>query len=179
MRKLVESIENEFQRYREIGAGVLGQLSDEELGWRSGVGQNSVEILVCHISGNLRSRFTEFLTSDGEKPGRDRESEFAPDELDRAELSARWDMGWETLFGSLSDLSDDHLLSCVRIRGQELTVHHALCRSLAHVSYHVGQMVMIGRQIRGPGWKFLSIPPGGSAEYNRNPTRERGPSPDS
>ena len=178
MREIVSSVEAEFRRYQVLGQGVLDQLCDDELCWRPLDSQNSVAIIVWHVSGNLNSRFSDFLTSDGEKPWRDRESEFTAREVSRPQLLVKWDDGWNTLFHNLSGLTDDKLLDSIRIRRQELTVHHALCRSLSHTSYHVGQMVYIGKQLRGSSWKHLSIPPGGSENYNRNPTKERGPSRD-
>ena len=178
MGEMISSIEAEFRRYQVLGQGVLDQLSDDELCWRPLDAANSVAMIVWHVSGNLKSRFTDFLTSDGEKPWRDRESEFGPREVSRPELLIEWNDGWSTLFRCLVGLTDDKLHDSVRIRRQELTVHHALCRSLSHASYHVGQMVYIGKQLRGNSWKHLSIPPGGSENYNRNPTMERGSSRD-
>lgn len=175
MRDIVGSIEAEYRRYKALAEGAMRQLSDGDLcEVGPGVG-NSVAVLVWHISGNLTSRFTDFLTSDGEKPWRDRESEFAPRTVPRSDLLAKWEQGWGVLFDALEPLTDDDLPRRVSIRGQALSVVEALHRSLAHVSYHVGQVVYIARARRRESWQFLSIPPGRSTDYNANPTLERGP----
>ncbi len=172
MRIVISSLEGEFRRYRTLAAKALAQLSDAELDTRIAAG-NSAATLVRHIAGNLVSRFTDFLTSDGEKPWRDRESEFVAKEISRSELLVEWDEGWSRLFDALAPLGDAQLTSIITIRGVEMSVLEALHRSLAHVSYHVGQIVLIARSIRGEGWQFLSIPPGGSDAYNTNPDREK------
>jgi len=175
MREIVQSIESEFERYRKMGEGAFGQVPDADLGRRSEGNGNSMVTLVQHISGNFRSRFTDFLTSDGEKPWRDRETEFVPRTLSRQEMRSAWDEGWTVLLSALAALSDEDLGKQVLIRGQPLAVRDALTRSLSHLSYHVGQMVMLGRNIQGDRWRFLTIPPGKSAEYNRSPTLEKAP----
>jgi len=177
MRDIVASIESEFERYRGMGEGAFGQVPDGELGRPAEGNGNSMATLIQHVSGNFRSRFTDFLTSDGEKPWRDREAEFAAASTSRQDLRAAWEEGWRVLQSALSGLSDDDLGRQVSIRGQPHSVLQALHRSLSHLSYHVGQMVMLGRTIQGDGWKFLTIPPGRSAEYNRSPTREKPPAP--
>ena len=175
-RPILASIEAEYRRYRRLSEDALRQLEDDELFTAPVEGANSVAVLLAHLSGNLVSRFTDFLTSDGEKPWRHREEEFASRRVERAELMARWERGWGTLFTTLAELSDEDLGREVRIRGQALTVIEALQRSLAHLAYHVGQIVLVARAIRGPSWSFLSVPPGQSESYNRRPTLERPPS---
>ncbi len=175
MRDVVASIEGEFERYRKMGEGALGQVPDHELNRPAEGNGNSMATLIQHISGNFRSRFTDFLTSDGEKPWRDRESEFAARSSTRAELRSSWDEGWKALQSALAGLSDADLGRSVTIRGQPLPVRDALHRSLSHLSYHVGQMVMLGRAIQGDRWRFLTIPPGKSAEYNRSPSLDKAP----
>jgi hypothetical protein len=175
MRDVVASIESEYQRYRKLGEGAFGQVEDADLG-RAAPGEgNSIATLVQHISGNLKSRFTDFLTSDGEKPWRDREGEFAARPAARKELLAEWDAGWKALFDALGPLLDADLGRTVTIRGQPLAVREALVRSLTHAGYHVGQMVMLGRTLRGGQWRFLTIPPGKSAAYNQAPSLEKAP----
>lgn len=174
MRTIIASIESEYRRYRRIGDGVLSQLDAKQLGARPSPESNSVATLVWHIAGNLESRFTDFLTSDGEKHWRDREDEFAVREASPAEVQEKWDRGWGVLLGALAELDDGGLQGALTIRGVELTVTEALHRSLAHTSCHVGQMTYVGKMLKGPEWEYLSIPPGGSAAYNRNPTREKG-----
>lgn len=172
-RRLLGSIRSEFLRYKELAEGAIAQVRDEELAL-SGPGDSSSIVTICwHISGNLHSRFTDFLDSDGEKPWRNRESEFDARKVSREELLAHWQVGWDALLSTLNDLTDQMLGREVTIRGQTLAVHEALHRSLAHASYHVGQIVYIAKGLRGSEWKSLSIPRGGSAVYNRNPTRDR------
>jgi Protein of unknown function (DUF1572) len=172
-RTVVASIEGEYRRYRRLGEESIRQLDGEAMTRRPPGDGNSVAMLVWHLSGNLRSRFTDFLTTDGEKPWRDRESEFAARAVTPAEVTAKWDEGWGVLFAALASLSDADLPRAVRIRGQEASVLDALHRSLTHASYHVGQIVFLARSLRGPAWEWLTIPPGQSDAYNRNPTREK------
>ena len=171
-RDVLASIEAEYRRYKALGEAAILQLSSEEPA-TSSIGSNSVATLVWHISGNLESRFTDFLVSDGEKPWRDRESEFETRAGDPAELLAKWEVGWGALLSTLESMNDETLIETVVIRNIPLTVHEALHRSLAHTSYHVGQIVLISRGLKGEEWQFLSIPPGGSDAYNRNPSLEK------
>ncbi len=172
---MLKDFVDEYQRYRLIGRKALDQTSDAALNHVIGDENNSIAMIVRHISGNLISRFTDFLTSDGEKPWRDRDTEFESRAYDRQEISEMWDKGWGVLETQLSALSDDDLGRTVHIRGQAWTVHAALSRSLAHVSYHVGQIVMIARMLAEGEWDWISVPKGKSKEYNLNPTKERGP----
>jgi hypothetical protein len=172
-RTLISSIEAEYRRYEALGGGALSQLHDGDLEGAGAAWNNTVAQLVWHVSGNLESRFTDFLTSDGEKPWRNRDSEFEPRQVGVAELRQKWEKGWSVLFDTLASLSDRDLARSVSIRGVPLAVHEALHRSLAHASYHVGQIVYLVKALRGNDWSFLSIPPGGSAAYNKNPTLEK------
>lgn len=175
MGSVVRSIEAEYQRYRRLGEGAIGQLSDSELCQKPSGESNSVATMVWHIAGNLESRFTDFLTADGEKPWRDRESEFLLRNVTKAEITRKWDAGWQVLFSVLRGLEDSQLEKTVMIRDQPLTVCEALLRSLAHLSFHVGQIVFLAKSIRGASWEYLSIPPGQSSAYNQNPTMEKPP----
>jgi hypothetical protein len=166
------SIRGEFLRYKALAEGAIAQLDDGELAIGGEDGRNSVAIVCRHLSGNFRSRFSELLTSDGEKPGRDRDREFEVRSPGREELLADWEEGWAILFGALDALRDDQLDLTVIIRRQPFRVIEALHRSLAHASYHVGQIVYIAKVLRGRDWTTLSIPPGGSAEYNEDPKHE-------
>jgi uncharacterized damage-inducible protein DinB len=168
-RVVLSSIESEMRRGQRLGEGALRQLDTEALTRRPPGAGNSVAAIVWHIAGNLRSRFTDFLTADGEKPWRDRESEFAARPVSAAEVRAKWEDGWEVLFRALGALSDADLARTVVIRGQPLSVLDALHRSMAHASYHVGQIVFLARSLRGERWEWLTIPPGKSDDYNRNP----------
>jgi len=138
-----------------------------------GEDNNSISVIVFHISGNLKSRFTDFLTTDGEKEWRKRDTEFEERQLTKAELINVWDEGWNVLITVLDKLTDDDLRKKVKIRKIELSVSDALHRSLAHLSYHVGQIVFIARMIVGKEWVSLSIARGGSVDYNKNPDKEK------
>jgi uncharacterized damage-inducible protein DinB len=175
MRDLIASIETEFRRYKGLGDGAIQQLTDDELSRAGTAGGNSVAVLVWHLSGNFASRFTDFLTTDGEKPWRHRDEEFNDRQVTRSELLAKWNGGWAVLQAALASLDDGSLNATVLIRGVEFKVHEALHRSLAHFSYHVGQMVFLARLFRGDSWMTLSIARGTSEAYNANPTRERPP----
>jgi Protein of unknown function (DUF1572) len=161
VREILTSIENEYRRYKKLGERAFEQAGDRELTVIPTPEGNSIAMLVWHLSGNLKSRFTDFLTSDGEKPWRDRESEFLAREVTREDLLAKWEEGWSILFRALSDLNDDLLGRRVTIRGEEHSVLQALHRSLAHASYHVGQVVHLAKSFRGETWRSLSIPKGG------------------
>ena len=163
----------EFCRYRALGEESLAQLQDNELA-SSDPGANSAAVLVWHLSGNLRSRFTDFLTSDGEKPWRYREEEFASRSVTRAELEERWALGWQCVEHVLSQLSEEDLSRTVSIRSVKHSVAEALLRAVSHVAYHIGQLVSLARRRRGDDWRHLSIPPGGSDDYNEDPTWEKG-----
>ena len=166
---MLSSIVGEFRRYKALGDAALAQLNDTELATTDGRGGNSAAMLVWHIGGNLRSRFTDFLTADGEKPWRQRDEEFTARTVTREELLAKWNGGWDVLFDALNGVNDEHLQRTVTIRTQSFAVHDALHRSLAHICYHVGQLVFLAKSFRGEDWKNLSIPLGKSEEANRNP----------
>ena len=173
MRVIIKSIEAEYRRYKQLAESSFAQLSEQQLAQVAGSSDNSVATIAWHIGGNLRSRFTEFLNSDGEKPWRDRETEFHPRHVAHEQLLAFWETGWQALFSTLDSLTDDDLTRTVKIRNQPLTMLEALHRSLTHTSYHVGQIVFVAKALRGSSWKYLTIPPGRSAEYNQNPIDER------
>jgi len=167
MSDTVGSIRAEFLRYKTLAEGALGQVSDAELSASDGDAANSLAIICWHISGNLKSRFTDFLTTDGEKPWRHRDEEFEPRAVTHAELDAKWASGWNALLQTLDALGDGDLGKTVIIRGQQLSVTEALHRALAHTSYHVGQIVYVAKALRGKTWSYLSIPPGQSDAYNK------------
>jgi len=170
---LIDSIRDEYHRYKALADAAIDQLDDAELSVTGRNGGNSVAVICWHVAGNLRSRFTDFLASDGEKPWREREEEFRARAVSRSELLQAWNAGWAPLLSTLAELTDEDLRRTVTIRRQPLAVHEALHRSLAHVAYHVGQIVYVAKSIRGQTWRYLSIPPGGSDAYNRSPRFER------
>lgn len=173
MTRLIKSISDEYRRYKTTAEGALAQVAEPLLS-ESGPGNgNSLAVICWHLAGNLQSRFSDFLSTDGEKPWRDREEEFSARSVTRAELMAKWELGWSTLLSTIDALTDDDLYKTVTIRQQPLSVHEALHRSLAHASYHVGQIVYVAHYFCGPEWKYLTIPPGQSAAYNAAPTFEK------
>ncbi len=172
MSDVMSSIAAEYGRYKALGEASLAQLSDAELARPDAHGGNAIAVIVWHIAGNLRARFTDFRTTDGEKPWRDRDEEFEERVVTREALLEKWESGWSALSATLGLLRDEDLHQTVMIRGQSHSIHQALHRSLAHTSYHVGQMVFIAKSIRGAEWRNLSIPKGQSAAYNQHPHRE-------
>ncbi len=162
----VEAIADEFTRYKALGEAAIAQLDDDELGLIGSDGGNSIVTIVWHLAGNLKSRFTDFRTSDGEKPWRDRDEEFVLRSVTKSALLEKWERGWHALLAAIGELSDADLLQTVTIRRQQLRIDQALQRSLAHSAYHIGQIVFLAKQIRSGGWRCLSIPLGGSAAHN-------------
>lgn len=172
---IIESVKSEYQRYKSFAEMAVSQVKDDDLHKAFGYDGNSIAVIMNHLSGNLESRFTNFLSEDGEKPWRRRDAEFEEKLEGRTILFAKWDKSWTILFNEIRSLKDSDLKRSVRIRGKELTISDALQRSLAHVSYHVGQIVLLARIHTGKKWKSLSIPRGKSEEYNLDPTKERPP----
>ncbi len=173
---MIEDFVNEFARYRVIAEKAINQVPDDEgLNRVFGEENNSIAIVMRHIGGNLRSRFTDFLTSDGEKSWRRRDTEFENRHYSREELNAVWSQGWEILERELSRLSDPDLERQVSIRGHSLSVSAALARSVAHIAYHVGQIVLLARILKEGDWQWISIPKGKSEEYNKTPSKEKKP----
>lgn len=150
---------------KDLGGRAINQLSDDDIHWKLNVASNSVAVIVKHLSGNMVSRWTDFLTSDGEKPYRNRDQEFEDNIPSKQELSSIWEMGWNTLFDTLNGLKGQDLLKSVTIRGESHTVLEAIERQMAHYAYHIGQIVFIGKQIKGEHWVSLNIPKGKSKEY--------------
>jgi hypothetical protein len=171
----VKDFADEFGRYRALGEKAMAQISSEALNRVLVRDGNSIAIIVRHIGGNLISRYTDFLTADGEKPWRNRDGEFVDGPFDRAAVDEVWKSGWDTMERELGALTDDDLQRTVTIRGVALTVHEALCRSLAHTAMHVGQIILLARIDAGDQWATLSIAKGQSAQYNTQPTLEKRP----
>lgn len=172
---LTKDFLDEYARYRGLGEKALAQVSDDALNRVPAPDGNSIAMLVRHIGGNLASRFTDFLTTDGEKPWRDRDGEFADGPFTRAQVDAAWENGWEVVEREVGKLNDADLGRTITIRRAELTVHEALCRSLAHTSMHVGQIILLARMYASNEWATLSIPKGKSREYNQHPVHEKRP----
>lgn len=172
---MLKDIAGEFERYRIVGEKALGQISEDDMNRVAGAGNNSIAMIVRHLGGNLLSRFTDFLTTDGEKPRRDRDAEFEERRYSQQKVLDWWNKGWHVLQAELAKLNDDDLSRTVTIRGVSLTVSEALTRSVAHVAYHVGQIVMLARIGSGEQWQWISIPRGESKTYNMHPTKEKKP----
>ena len=166
MPTLTGSIAAEFKRYQTLAEGAVAQIGDDEICRPGPNGSSSIAVIVWHIAGNLESRFTNFRTTDGEKPWRNRDAEFEERTVTRDQLMARWQAGWDPLTTALASLTDADLNDTVTIRGEAHTVYQALHRLLAHTAYHVGQIVYVAKEFRGDAWNSLSIPKGGSAAFN-------------
>ena len=150
---------DEFQKTKKLADKSIAQLSDEQLYVTIDPEANSVAVLVRHMAGNMRSRWTDFLTTDGEKPNRKRDTEFEVEEDDtRSAIVARWNAGWEVLFNALSALHPNDLGTTVTIRNEPHTVMQAINRQVSHYSAHVGQIVLLAKHFAGPRWQTLSVP---------------------
>ena len=156
----------QFEYYKMLGDKTLAQIPDDKLTWQPNEDSNSLAQIIKHLWGNMLSRWTNFLHSDGEKEWRDREAEFDNDLSGRKEIEARWNEGWECLFAALRALTDADLATIIYIRNQGHTVMEAINRQLAHYPYHVGQMVFLGKMICRKDWQSLSIPRGESKQFN-------------
>lgn len=178
--ELLQSIRTEYTRYRRLVELSLEQVADTDLD-RQVEGDeigNSIAVTMGHLIGNLKSRFTDFLTTDGEKPWRQRDREFESQGLDRASLLAGWNEAWAVVDQALQDVEDAGAAvwaKNITIRKVPLTVTDALLRSVAHVAYHTGQIVYLARAFVGTGWRSPSIPKGQSDAYAQNPTKEKRP----
>lgn len=161
------SVRYEFERYKSMGEKTFSQLTDQEIHWKYTETDNSIAIIVKHMVGNMLSRWTHFLTEDGEKSWRNREAEFEEPYDSKVSMLAAWDKGWTCLFEALESINTSNFNTKVKIRNQDHTIMEAVNRQLAHYSSHVGQIVFLGKMIKGNSWKSLSIPKGGSAAFNK------------
>ncbi|HWB19349.1 MAG TPA: DinB family protein [Phycisphaerales bacterium] len=166
MSHVITGFTTSFKYHKDLAERAMAQVSDDHLHHPLHQETNSIAVVVKHVAGNLLSRWTDFLTTDGEKPWRDRDEEFRDTFETRTEMLAEWDRGWNALLETLAQLSDADLKKSVTIRGETLPVPTALARSLAHTAYHVGQIVQIARILAGSDWKTLTIPRGGSKAHN-------------
>ena len=154
-----------FRQYKRLADRAIEQMTDEQLYTAIDPESNSIAIIMKHIAGNMRSRWTDFLSSDGEKPNRNRDTEFEAAPATRAELLAMWEEGWRLLFAALEPLSDSDLTRKVLIRTEPHSVMQAINRQVAHYAMHIGQIVFLAKHLAGANWKTLSIPRGRSAEF--------------
>ncbi len=163
---LVDSLDL-FHFYKKLGERAMAQVPDQDLFAVLDGEMNSIAVIVKHMAGNMRSRWTDFLTSDGEKPDRNRDSEFIDPPATREALLAAWEEGWQCLFGALEPLSEEDLGRTVTIRGEAHSVMQAINRQVAHYSYHVGQIVLLAKHFNHDAWQSLSVPRRKSEDYNR------------
>jgi uncharacterized damage-inducible protein DinB len=162
----IEDIIFSFRKQKEWAEQAFRQVADTDFYKKPGEHSNSIAAIIKHLAGNLRSRWTDFLTSDGDKPWRDRDAEFVigPEDT-RPRLLAAWEAGWAALFQTLGGLGEEDLLKKVSIRGEEHSVFQALHRSLSHTAYHTGQIVYLARLLTREGWEWITIPPSQSQQF--------------
>ncbi|MEX0275595.1 MAG: DUF1572 family protein [Flavobacteriaceae bacterium] len=161
------SLRFEFERYKKLGDVTFSQLSEPELYWQPHGDGNSVALIVKHMVGNMKSRWTNFLTEDGEKPWRHRETEFEQPPKTKKDIISLWREGWDCLFVAIDQVGEHNQDSVIKIRGEDHTLFQAFNRQLAHYAYHVGQIVLIGKMCKGDDWTSLSIPKGDSETFNQ------------
>jgi uncharacterized damage-inducible protein DinB len=159
-----------FRYYKSLVDRAMAQLTDDQLLAAPDSASNSIAIIVKHMSGNMLSRWQDFLTTDGEKPGRDRDAEFEDPPATREALLKAWEAGWKCLFTALEPLSDADLQRTVTIRGEAHSVMQTINRQISHYAYHCGQIVFLAKHLRSGEWESLSIPRRKSAEFNRRVT---------
>jgi len=167
VKNYLDSSRFEFQRYKTMGDKTFAQLGDSDILWKHQEEDNSISQIVKHISGNMLSRWTNFLSEDGEKPWRHRDAEFEKPFLTKTEMIAAWEKGWQCFFDALASINPDNFNSLVKIRNEEHTTVEAVNRQLAHYANHVGQIVLLGKMVIGDNWVSLSIPKGESEVFNK------------
>ena len=173
-RIMLEDTELTFRKQKELAERAMAQIDDDQFFRTIDPESNSIAVIAKHVGGNLRSRWTDFLTADGEKPDRDRDSEFiAADSAGREAVMKIWNDGWAILFSTLASLRADDLTATVRIRGEEMTAVAAIHRAVAHIAQHAGQIVLLAKHYRTSDWKTLSIPRGQSAQWLHAPAGPR------
>ncbi|MBT8185684.1 MAG: DUF1572 domain-containing protein [Eudoraea sp.] len=163
----LRSVEKEFRLYKSLGEKTFVQLTDQDIHWKYQEYDNPVSVIVKHLVGNMLSRFTNFLTEDGEKPWRHRESEFEDSYATKKEMLAAWEKGWKCLFEAIASINAHNFNDTVRIRNEEHSIIAALNRQLGHYANHIGQILMLGKMIRGAEWVSPTIARGGSAAFNK------------
>jgi hypothetical protein len=172
---LLQETKERFLREKALADGAMAQVSSQEFLATLDGEANSIGVIVKHLGGNLKSRWTEFLSSDGEKASRDRDAEFLAETAEtRESLLETWEAGWRCLFDSLDSLSSDDLVKTVVIRGESHSAISAMLRSLTHTAEHVGQIVLLAKHFAGPRWRTLSVPRGQSREFTAAMLKKRG-----
>ena len=170
----LDEIRRQLRGHKRMAEGALAQLKDDDFFVTLDPESNSVAILIKHVSGNMRSRFTDFLTTYGEKPDRHRDTEFEiTSNTSREELMRWWEEGWTSVFAALDSLTPDDVMRTIYIRQEPHTVVQALNRALAHYAFHLGQVIFLAKHLRSTDWKTLTVPRGKSEEFNRMSLEER------
>jgi hypothetical protein len=164
---ILDTTLSELRKVKQLADQAIGQLDDAQLWTRIDPESNSVGVLMRHMAGNMRSRWTNFRTTDGEKPDRQRDQEFEDVTIGRTELLAEWEDGWQRVFDALSSLTDADLEDTIYIREEPHTIYRAIVRQIVHYAGHTYQMLAIGKHLKGSGWATLSVPRGQSDEFNR------------
>ena len=162
----LNSVKKQFVYYKSLGEKTFDQLDEQDLFWQFDKTSNSIVIIVNHLAGNMLSRWTDFLNSDGEKEWRNRDAEFEPVIKNRIEMLDRWNAGWECLFSALNSVNRENFNTEVYIRNQKHSIVEAVNRQMMHYAYHIGQIVYIGRMVKGEDCQSLSIPKGKSKAFN-------------
>lgn len=163
----LNSIRKQFEYYKSVGEKTFDQIDEADLFWHFNEESNSIAIIVNHLWGNMKSRWTDFLITDGEKEWRNRDLEFESVIKSKDELITKWNDGWESLFGALNSVNKDNFNKQIYIRNQSHSIVEAINRQLAHYSYHIGQIVYIGKMTKGNEWKSLTIPKGKASDFNK------------
>jgi len=166
MKSFLDSTIRQFNYYKSLGDKTFAQIADDKLFWQPSSESNSIAIIVKHLHGNMLSRWTDFLTADGEKTWRKRDEEFVADIKTKSELVEKWEAGWASLFEAITPLTEADLNKEIYIRNMGHSVVEAIHRQMSHYAYHVGQIVFLGKLIQGSQWQSLSIPKGDSNAYN-------------
>jgi len=169
----LDSIIKRFKDYKILGEKTFDQLKEEDFHFHPNEASNSIAVIIQHLHGNMLSRWTNFLTEDGEKEWRQRDDEFEMHQFSKQQLIDKWNEGWNVFLDALESLTQDDLSKTITIRSQPLNVVDAINRQMAHYSYHIGQIVYLGRWIRGDEWKSLSIPKNKSKEFNQEMQQSR------
>jgi len=177
METYLNSAKKQLEYYKKLGEKTFGQLQDGALFWQYNEESNSIATIVKHLAGNMLSRWTDFLTSDGEKPCRKRDSEFENDIMSRQQMLDKWNEGWDCLFNALNSIRKEDWQKEIYIRNEPHTVVDAINRQLAHYTYHIGQIVFIGKMIAGTKWNSLSISKGNSEKFNKESFSKHGNKP--
>lgn len=162
----LSSIKKQFRYYQSVGDRAIAQVSEEQMHWQYNSESNSIAVIIKHVAGNSISRWSDFLTSDGEKDWRNRDEEFEDSSSSKGELIELWNKGWQCLYNAIDSLTSEDLLHIIHVRNEPHTVIEAINRQLAHIPYHVGQIVLLAKMIAGQTWTSLTIPKGGSKAFN-------------